>query len=61
MAVHRPPDHSAAAETRAQKLVAVQFFVLAPYVAIESVRALVAGEHAEVSWLGIALSASSLR
>jgi divalent metal cation (Fe/Co/Zn/Cd) transporter len=51
---------SAAAETRAQKLVAVQFFVLAPYVAVESVRALVAGEHAEVSWLGIALAASSL-
>jgi DNA-binding MarR family transcriptional regulator len=49
-----------AAETRAQKLVAVQFFILAPYVAVESVRALVAGEHAEVSWLGIALSASSL-
>ena len=51
---------SDAAETRAQKLVAVQFFVLAPYVAVESVRALVAGDHAEVSWLGIALSASSL-
>jgi divalent metal cation (Fe/Co/Zn/Cd) transporter len=51
---------SEAAETRAQKLVAVQFFILAPYVAVESVRALVAGEHAEVSWLGIALSASSL-
>jgi hypothetical protein len=28
------------AETRAQKLVAIQFFVLAPYVAIESTRAL---------------------
>jgi divalent metal cation (Fe/Co/Zn/Cd) transporter len=51
---------SDAAETRAQKLVALQFFVLAPYVAIESVRALTSGEHAEVSWLGIALSASSL-
>jgi divalent metal cation (Fe/Co/Zn/Cd) transporter len=51
---------SEAAETRAQKLVAVQFLILAPYVAVESVRALVAGEHAEVSWLGIALSASSL-
>jgi divalent metal cation (Fe/Co/Zn/Cd) transporter len=51
---------SDAAETRAQKLVAIQFFVLAPYVAVESVRALVAGEHADVSWLGIALAASSL-
>lgn len=51
---------SDAAETRAQKLVAVQFFVLAPYVGFESVRALVGGERPEVSWLGIALSASSL-
>ena len=51
---------SEAAEHRAQKLVAVQFFVLAPYVGFESVRALVAGERPDVSWLGIALSASSL-
>jgi divalent metal cation (Fe/Co/Zn/Cd) transporter len=51
---------SDAAEMRAQKLVAIQFFVLAPYVAVESVRALAGGEHAEVSWLGIALSASSV-
>jgi divalent metal cation (Fe/Co/Zn/Cd) transporter len=51
---------SDAAETRAQKLVAIQFFLLAPYVGFESVRALVAGDHADVSWLGIALSASSV-
>lgn len=51
---------SEAAETRAQKLVAIQFFVLAPYVGIESIRALLGGAHADVSWLGIALSASSL-
>jgi divalent metal cation (Fe/Co/Zn/Cd) transporter len=51
---------SEAAETRAQKLVAIQFFLLAPYVGFESVRALVAGHHPEVSWLGIALAASSL-
>jgi len=48
------------AETRAQKLVAIQFFLLAPYVGFESLRALVAGHHAEVSWLGIALAASSV-
>ena len=36
---------SAAAEARAQKLVAVQFFLLAPYVAIESARSLAGGEH----------------
>jgi divalent metal cation (Fe/Co/Zn/Cd) transporter len=51
---------SAAAEHRAQRLVAVQFFVLAPYVAFESVQTLAEGERADVSWLGIALSASSM-
>ena len=48
------------AEERAQKLVAVQFFILAPYVAVESVRALVNGSHPETSVVGIALAASSL-
>jgi divalent metal cation (Fe/Co/Zn/Cd) transporter len=48
------------AEERAQKLVAVQFFVLAPYVAFESLRALVGGAHPEVSVLGMALAAWSL-
>ena len=51
---------SEAAEGRAQKLVAVQFFLLAPYVGFESVKALVAGDHPETSVLGIALSASSV-
>ena len=51
---------SDAAEERAQKLVALQFFLLAPYVGYESVRALVEGDAAETSWLGIALSISSL-
>jgi divalent metal cation (Fe/Co/Zn/Cd) transporter len=51
---------SEAAEHRAQKLVAVQFFLLAPYVGFESVKALVDGEHPDVSWLGIALSVSSM-
>jgi divalent metal cation (Fe/Co/Zn/Cd) transporter len=48
------------AENRAQKLVAIQFFILAPYVGIESIRALLDGHHAEVSVVGIALAASSL-
>ena len=48
------------AETRAQKLVAVQFFLLAPYVAVEALRTLATGHHPEVSWLGIGLSVSSL-
>jgi hypothetical protein len=51
---------SARAETRAQKLVAIQFFLLAPYVAIESVRALAGGERPEHSWVGIALAISSV-
>ena len=51
---------SHAAEQRAQKLVAVQFFLLAPYVAYESLDALIAGEHADVSWVGIALAAGSV-
>jgi divalent metal cation (Fe/Co/Zn/Cd) transporter len=48
------------AEERAQKLVAAQFFILAPYVAIEAVRALVNGSHPDESVVGIALAASSL-
>jgi divalent metal cation (Fe/Co/Zn/Cd) transporter len=51
---------SEAAEQRAQKLVAIQFFLLAPYVGFESVNALVEGERPETSVLGIALSASSI-
>ena len=48
------------AESKAQKFVAVQFFILAPYVAIESVRALVNSSHAEESVVGIALAASGV-
>jgi divalent metal cation (Fe/Co/Zn/Cd) transporter len=48
------------AEGRAQKLVAIQFFILAPYVAVEAMRALVTGSHPEESVVGIALAASSL-
>lgn len=51
---------SDAAERRAQKLVAIQFFLLAPYVAFESVRALVTGERPDASAVGIALAATSL-
>ena len=48
------------AEERAQKLVAVQFFILAPYVAQDAIRALAGGEHPETSWLGIGLAISSI-
>ena len=50
-------DH---AERRAQHLVAIQFFLLAPYVAIEAIRALAGGEHPDASWLGIGLAVSSV-
>ncbi len=48
------------AEGRAQRLVAIQFLLLAPYVVFESVSGLVAGERPEASWVGIGLAASSL-
>jgi len=50
---------SEAAERRAQKLVAVQFFILAPYVGVEAVRALLTGHEADVTWLGIGLTLGS--
>jgi divalent metal cation (Fe/Co/Zn/Cd) transporter len=52
--------HSHAAEVRAQKLVAVQFFLLAPYVAFEALHKLWTAEEPSTSWLGIALVTSSL-
>lgn len=48
------------AEERAQKLVAIQFFLLAPYVATEAILHLVHADRPETSWLGIALAASSV-
>ena len=51
---------SAAAEQRAQKLVAIQFFLLAPYVAIESTRALAGGQRPDETWVGIGLAISSV-
>jgi divalent metal cation (Fe/Co/Zn/Cd) transporter len=48
------------AEQRAQKLVAIQFFLLAPYVGAESIKALLTGGHPEVSWVGIGLAIGSV-
>jgi divalent metal cation (Fe/Co/Zn/Cd) transporter len=48
------------AEDRAQKLVAIQFFILAPYVAYESLSTLIQVDRPEESIVGIALAASSL-
>ena len=51
---------SSLAEERAQKLVAVQFFLLAPYVAYEAIRHLATAEQPETSVLGMVLTATSL-
>jgi hypothetical protein len=48
---------SEAAERLAQRLVAVGYFVLAAYVAVESSRDLIGGHHPETSWIGVALAA----
>jgi divalent metal cation (Fe/Co/Zn/Cd) transporter len=51
---------SPAAERRAQKLVAIQFFLLVPYVAGEAVHKLVTSSEPETSWLGVLLATTSL-
>ncbi|NLT05549.1 MAG: cation transporter [Solirubrobacterales bacterium] len=51
---------SPAAETRAQRLVAIQFFLLAPYVAFEAIGALAGGERPDASLLGIGLAVTSV-
>lgn len=48
------------AERQAQKAVAVSFFLLAPYIAQDAIRALVGGDRPSTSWVGIGLSISSI-
>jgi divalent metal cation (Fe/Co/Zn/Cd) transporter len=48
------------AERRAQRLVAVQFFILVPFIAYEAFDRLIAGGHVETSWLGIGLTLATL-
>jgi divalent metal cation (Fe/Co/Zn/Cd) transporter len=48
------------AERRAQKLIALSFYLLAAYVGIESVRSLFTGEPPDPSWVGIGLSVVTL-
>jgi divalent metal cation (Fe/Co/Zn/Cd) transporter len=52
--------HSERAEARAQRLVAASFFLLAPFIAQDAVRALLAGEHPQASWLGVGLAVASI-
>jgi divalent metal cation (Fe/Co/Zn/Cd) transporter len=51
---------SETAERRAQKAVAVSFWLLAPYIAIEAIRDLAGHHAASASALGIVLTASSV-
>ncbi len=50
---------SPTAERRARKLVAVSFYLLAPYIAAEAIRALATGDRAETSVVGLALTAGT--
>ncbi|MHB8660295.1 MAG: cation transporter [Solirubrobacteraceae bacterium] len=50
----------AEAEERAQKLVAISFFLLAPYIAQDAIRTLINGEHPGTSWVGMGLSIGSI-
>lgn len=52
--------HSETAERRAERAVAVSFFLLAPYIAVEAIRSLAGGGHPSTSALGIAITASSV-
>lgn len=50
----------AIAERRAQQMIAVSFYVLSAYVAVEAIRSLAAGDQPAVSWVGIGLSIVTL-
>lgn len=45
------------AERRAQQLVAISFYVLAAYVAVEAARSVIGGHEPDPSWVGIGLAA----
>jgi hypothetical protein len=48
------------AERRAQRGVAVSFWLLAPYIAAESIHGLVTGHHPAATAIGTALTAAAL-
>ena len=52
--------HSERAEATAQRLVAASFFLLAPFIAQDALRALLAGEHQQASWVGVGLAVASI-
>ncbi len=48
------------AERIAQRLVALQFFVLAPYISYEAISALIHSERPHESWVGMAVAVASV-
>jgi divalent metal cation (Fe/Co/Zn/Cd) transporter len=50
----------AISERRAQQMIAVSFYLLSAYVAVEAIRSLAAGDRPAVSWVGIGLSVVTL-
>jgi divalent metal cation (Fe/Co/Zn/Cd) transporter len=50
----------AMSERRAQQMIAISFYVLSVYVAVEAIRSLAAVDRPAVSWVGIALSIVTL-
>jgi divalent metal cation (Fe/Co/Zn/Cd) transporter len=48
------------AEWRAQRLVAIQFFILAPFITYEGLEKLIGGGDVETTWLGIGLTIATL-
>ena len=55
---HRIDSHEA--EETARKVVAVSFFLLAPYIVIEATRQLVTGSEPRASWVGVGLAFSAV-
>jgi divalent metal cation (Fe/Co/Zn/Cd) transporter len=51
---------SDAAERRAQRIVAITFFLLAPYIATEALRRLLTGDESGGSWIGVGLALVSV-
>lgn len=51
---------SVGAERRAQRLIGASFFVIAAYVGVEALRALISGQHPDASPVGIALAIVTL-
>jgi divalent metal cation (Fe/Co/Zn/Cd) transporter len=59
-AERRDPERAEAVEQRALRLIGVTFFVLAAFIAAESIRSLVNQEEPDASAVGIALTALSI-